>query len=1260
MEDRHGLTDGASPCAPSESAAPDAHAQPPGKKIWSAPEVWAKELRYIRARRKAAFGEDAGQVSDDLVGLAHSGGGLRSATFTLGLLQAFRKFRLLPYIDYLSAISGGGYTAGYLTRACHDTPNYHQQNADAAVAPGRPRLARSPGSLSKDDHVKYQNCGDYLRRPAEFLAEYIFCTALVLALFASGLMAIALAIAIFWRTFDFNQVRDRLGVVGWNVELFTAFIPCLGLLFLWAALEAACRLDAVWSAWSGKNAARPRLRYACCTAAILVATIALSLTLTMDLGGWVAWAPALAALNAFGVAFLVVAASRPLSRWFSWLKKYNSRVGPWVLAVICGICAAPFAVSFFDHWELPAASPIHYAHESGRYVLNETSFTRFVVGLAAASFLATAVALGLARLTRLVFLAALFSPLIGLIILIANGSLNVGWIGQLFGISTDISSQQYLREPLVLFVTLCVFVLFRYKRLLQSARPQAGFFDRVVFNTVVSGIAIGVPVMMVGWMGREGISGYAAFRDPDLAATDILDWRAFEDLWRDKRLAPKAKANTTAAKLTADRLNDVTCLMAHAREVTEDLFDKQSWGRNRHGMFDPNYGWLARAGLLIQDELSPLRSGGINGQNLAHRYLNAVAMQRDAQKAFCESISNEWLASKELADKLAEEIRFRALGKLGGNDSNERPDCDEQLAEMAEPMIEGKRLSSYYNQATDHLKSQSAGQGANAAHLSFELNGTYWDPYNRKSFNRLLLEALYPTIFKARTLVSTPVVVEEDQIMRVRNLALVGLPFLALFYLLPVNWLSPFHNFYRRKLESEFLASTPQAGSHAGAGSPPGVAAPVPMAHLRSHEHGGPYPLFMAALHFAREQKADDRHAEENSLRGRCVSLLMSPKFCGTREYGYLRTSRYPWRDFGLGEAVAISGAALCPLAFSTGPIYWILSAFNLRTGKWIPRPDAARRKDGLLRYVRPCDIYREFFQQLDEPEETHEQQAPSKFGAAADGGFCDYLGIEPLLERRCRLIIVTDAGCNQGEEEFQALGDVVRRIRLEQNIEILDWDDDRPLDVDRMRRDEKTRLSPQHFIMGRIIYPEPNVRDGVIVYIQMAMTGDEGIDLLQHHRSHATFPGEPTTNQFFSPSEVDLFRTLGFHTAEALCEELPPATAPAIPSKNVAEFLIQRFGDAYALAASAESKIDDSDFTSRRPFFPEPKPKFESGYEPRLRKLLPALDDACTLSFVEKEARCVRRLEKSAEYRRGLVSEVEAILEGRDAKGSARRRNTK
>ena len=79
-------------------------------------QVFPAELAEIRARRERV-GLDAAAVDPDgapsaergLVGLAISGGGIRSATFALGIVQVLSARGLLRVVDYVSTVSGGGY-----------------------------------------------------------------------------------------------------------------------------------------------------------------------------------------------------------------------------------------------------------------------------------------------------------------------------------------------------------------------------------------------------------------------------------------------------------------------------------------------------------------------------------------------------------------------------------------------------------------------------------------------------------------------------------------------------------------------------------------------------------------------------------------------------------------------------------------------------------------------------------------------------------------------------------------------------------------------------------------------------------------------------------------------------------------------------------------------------------------------------------------------------------------------------------------------
>ena len=69
------------------------------------PETKSREIRTVY--------DEAGR--HNFLGLSFSGGGIRSATFNLGVLQALAKYGLIPRFDYLSTVSGGGYIGSWLT-----------------------------------------------------------------------------------------------------------------------------------------------------------------------------------------------------------------------------------------------------------------------------------------------------------------------------------------------------------------------------------------------------------------------------------------------------------------------------------------------------------------------------------------------------------------------------------------------------------------------------------------------------------------------------------------------------------------------------------------------------------------------------------------------------------------------------------------------------------------------------------------------------------------------------------------------------------------------------------------------------------------------------------------------------------------------------------------------------------------------------------------------------------------------------------------
>jgi Patatin-like phospholipase len=118
----------------------------------------------IRQRRGLWGARQPGYEGLDVehpVGMAFSGGGIRSAIFSLGLAQALAEKRLFPQVDYLSTVSGGGYTGSFLgslflpRRTDFSVPDPLPQDNPDTQAAGEAALAaaeRAEGILTDDPH----------------------------------------------------------------------------------------------------------------------------------------------------------------------------------------------------------------------------------------------------------------------------------------------------------------------------------------------------------------------------------------------------------------------------------------------------------------------------------------------------------------------------------------------------------------------------------------------------------------------------------------------------------------------------------------------------------------------------------------------------------------------------------------------------------------------------------------------------------------------------------------------------------------------------------------------------------------------------------------------------------------------------------------------------------------------------------------------------------------------------------------------------
>ncbi len=112
-------------------------------------DILAAEYKALRPDAGFESGDEKDLIArmhrdpQPLTALCISGGGIRSATFALGVIQGLAERGLLPRFDYLSTVSGGGYIGGWLTAWAHRAGGIGWRRA--ASLPGRPtRTCRWP------------------------------------------------------------------------------------------------------------------------------------------------------------------------------------------------------------------------------------------------------------------------------------------------------------------------------------------------------------------------------------------------------------------------------------------------------------------------------------------------------------------------------------------------------------------------------------------------------------------------------------------------------------------------------------------------------------------------------------------------------------------------------------------------------------------------------------------------------------------------------------------------------------------------------------------------------------------------------------------------------------------------------------------------------------------------------------------------------------------------------------------------------------
>ncbi len=171
-------------------------------------KVIADELERIRVRRNIKQSESI----KDLTGLALSGGGVRSATFNLGLLQALHRHKVLQDVDYLSTVSGGGYIGSAFTWFNAKLKNTFPFGS------GRSDDNKSGGKII--GWIRQHGC--YLA-PGNGLDGYALMAAIFRGIFVNILIAVPVFLLLMWLLIDLKLFPVILKATGFVALLFILF-----------------------------------------------------------------------------------------------------------------------------------------------------------------------------------------------------------------------------------------------------------------------------------------------------------------------------------------------------------------------------------------------------------------------------------------------------------------------------------------------------------------------------------------------------------------------------------------------------------------------------------------------------------------------------------------------------------------------------------------------------------------------------------------------------------------------------------------------------------------------------------------------------------------------------------------------------------------------------------------------------------------------------------------------------------------------------
>jgi Patatin-like phospholipase len=281
----------------------------------------------------------------------------------------------------------------------------------------------------------------------------------------------------------------------------------------------------------------------------------------------------------------------------------------------------------------------------------------------------------------------------------------------------------------------------------------------------------------------------------------------------------------------------------------------------------------------------------------------------------------------------------------------------------------------------------------------------------------------------------------------------------------------------------------------------------------------------------------------------KAMSFTTSPYHTGSLFLGYRDSREYGGdHGIGLGTAVTISGAAASPnMGYHSSPFMaFLLTLFNVRLGWWLGNPGPAGNESYKKEHP-DTNLGPILKEAIGQTNDTYD------WVYLSDGGHFENLGLYEMVLRRCHYIVLSDGGADP-HYIFEDLGNAIRKIRTDMGV---------PIDIEEMfmfpRGAEGLQKEGRYVATATIRYTAvdgPDAKNGLLIYLKPGVYQDEYFprDVYNYALESRQFPHEPTSDQFFSESQFESYRALGRHAINEICCNYPDRDSTARPRIPIAK----------------------------------------------------------------------------------------------------------